>query len=75
MRVKDFNQLALEHLIAEIESWGKSEKRVIFSYLMPLCEHFLTLKYWESEREKYSHFKQVCDMRLYLKTLSWKGIQ
>ncbi len=24
---------------------------------------------------KYSHFKQVCDMRLYLKTLSWKGIQ
>ncbi len=23
----------------------------------------------------YSHFKQVCDIRLYLQTLSWKGIQ
>ncbi|MCS6814793.1 MAG: DUF29 domain-containing protein [Cyanobacteria bacterium] len=51
LRARDFSNLDLENLIEEIESLGKSDKREISSYLMRLCEHFLKLRYWESERE------------------------
>jgi hypothetical protein len=51
LRTHNFNGLDLENLIEEIESLGKSDKRAISSYLMRLCEHFLKIKYWESERE------------------------
>lgn len=52
LRAQDFRNLDLEHLIEEIESLGKSEKRSISSYLMRLCEHLLKLKYWETAREE-----------------------
>ncbi|NEQ98692.1 MAG: DUF29 domain-containing protein [Cyanothece sp. SIO2G6] len=52
LRAQDFNNLDLENLIEEIESLGRSDKRAISSYLMRLCEHFLKLQYWESERER-----------------------
>lgn len=51
LKVCDFGNLDLQNLIEEIESLGKSDKRAISSYLMRLCEHFLKLRYWESERE------------------------
>lgn len=51
LKAKDFDNLDLENLIEEIESLGKSDKRAIASYLLRLCEHFLKLSYWESERE------------------------
>ncbi|NJN88141.1 MAG: DUF29 domain-containing protein [Leptolyngbyaceae cyanobacterium SL_7_1] len=51
LRANDFNTIDLENLIEEIESLGKSDKRSLSSYLMRLCEHFLKMKYWESERE------------------------
>lgn len=50
LRSHDFSNLDLDNLIEEIESLGKSDKRAISSYLMRLCEHFLKIKYWESER-------------------------
>ncbi len=53
LKAQDFNSLDLDNLIEEIESLGKSDKRAISSYLMRLCEHFLKLGYWESERETY----------------------
>ncbi|WP_448562735.1 DUF29 domain-containing protein [Trichothermofontia sp.] len=51
LKARDFTHLDLENLIEEIEGLGKSDKRVVSSYLMRLCEHLLKLKYWESERE------------------------
>jgi hypothetical protein len=51
LRAREFKQIDLENLIEEIESLGKSDKRVISSYLMRLCEHLLKIEYWQSERE------------------------
>ncbi|ATS19394.1 DUF29 domain-containing protein [Synechococcus sp. PCC 6717] len=51
LKAQDFSSLDLENLIEEIESLGRSDKRAISSYLMRLCEHFLKLRYWKSERE------------------------
>jgi hypothetical protein len=51
LKAHNFSDLDLENLIEEIESLGRSDKRAISSYLMRLCEHFLKLQYWESERE------------------------
>ncbi len=51
LKAHNFSNLDLENLIEEIESLGRSDKRAISSYLMRLCEHFLKLRYWESERE------------------------
>lgn len=51
LKAHNFNNLDLENLIEELESLGRSDKRAISSYLMRLCEHFLKLRYWESERE------------------------
>lgn len=51
LQAHDFGNLDLDNLVEEIESLGKSEKRAISSYLLRLCEHFLKLRYWESERE------------------------
>jgi hypothetical protein len=50
LQAHDFGNLDLEHLIEEIESLGKSDKRAIYSYLLRLCEHLLKVKHWESER-------------------------
>lgn len=51
LRSHNFGNLDLDHLIEEIESLGKSDKRALSSFLMRLCEHLLKLMYWESERE------------------------
>lgn len=53
LRSHDFSSIDLDNLIDEIESLGKSDKRAVSSYLMRLCEHFLKIQYWESERESY----------------------
>jgi len=52
LKAKNFSNLDLEHLIEEIESLGKSEKRAISNYLIRLCEHLLKLQYWQSERNQ-----------------------
>ncbi|HAN46413.1 MAG TPA: DUF29 domain-containing protein [Cyanobacteria bacterium UBA8156] len=51
LRARNFENLDLENLIAEVESLGRSQKHAISSYLMGLCEHLLKIQYWESERE------------------------
>jgi len=48
----DFENIALENLIEELSSLGKSYKNAVSSYLMGLCEHLLKVKYWETEREQ-----------------------
>lgn len=52
LKARDFSRLDLDHLIEEIESLGKSDRRALYSYVLRLCEHLLKLKYWESERER-----------------------
>ncbi|MCH9056267.1 DUF29 domain-containing protein [Parathermosynechococcus lividus] len=71
LKVRDFDNLDLENLIEEIESLGKSEKRAISSYLMRLCEHFLKLKYWESERKNcFRSWKlEVANFRLKIQAI------
>ncbi|MBD2325702.1 DUF29 domain-containing protein [Alkalinema sp. FACHB-956] len=71
LKVKDFSQIDLENLIEEIESLGRSDKRAISSYLMRLCEHFLKLRYWESERERcFRGWKlEVANFRLQMQAI------
>ena len=52
LKAQDFDSLDLEHLIEEVASLGKRDKRALYSYMLRLCEHLLKLKYWESERER-----------------------
>ncbi|MBP0031320.1 DUF29 domain-containing protein [Roseofilum sp. Guam] len=52
LRSHNFEGVDLDHLIEELESLGKREKRAISSYLMRLCEHLLKIQYWEAERER-----------------------
>lgn len=71
LQTHDFSNLDLENLIEEIKSLGKSDKRVISSYLMRLCEHFLKLRYWESEREQcFRGWKlEVANFRLQIQAI------
>jgi hypothetical protein len=71
LKAGNFNHLDLENLIEEIESLGKSDKRAISSYLMRLCEHFLKLRYWESERENcFRGWKlEVANFRLQIQAI------
>ena len=52
LRSRNFEGVDLEHLLEELESLGKREKRAISSYLMRLCEHLLKIQYWHAERER-----------------------
>jgi hypothetical protein len=52
LRSHNFERVDLEHIIEELESLGKREKRAISSYLMRLCEHLLKIQYWDAERER-----------------------
>jgi hypothetical protein len=54
---RDFADMDWDNLLDEIDDMGKSEKRLLESYLQRLIEHILKLKYWESERERnYRHW-------------------
>ena len=45
LRQKRFNEIDLEHLVEEIEDMGKSEKRVLESYVENLLMHLLKWEY------------------------------
>ena len=51
LKKKQFKDLDLDNLIAELESMGKGEKRELISRLLVLIEHLLKLEYWETEKE------------------------
>lgn len=51
LKNRNFASLDLDNLIEEIESWGRSDKRAVLSYLARLCEHLLKIKYWDAERQ------------------------
>ena len=51
LQKKQFQDLDLDNLIAELESMGKREKRELISRLFILIEHLLKLQYWETEKE------------------------
>lgn len=58
IRTGQFSGVDLEHLIEELESMGRSQKRTVKSLLTKLFEHLLKLKYWETERERnQGHWK------------------
>jgi hypothetical protein len=52
LQARDGDRLDWVHLLEEIESLGRSDKRAIVSYLRRLWEHHLKLAYWTAERER-----------------------
>lgn len=52
LRQGNFSSVDWENLLEELESMGKSEKRLLVSLLTRLLENLLKLVYWESERER-----------------------
>ena len=48
---QNFQQLDLAHLIEEVESLSRRDKRKLESLLTRLLEHLLKLKYWQSEKD------------------------
>jgi hypothetical protein len=50
LKEKQIDELDWEHLIEEIESLGKSDRRELRNRLTILLEHLLKLAYWEQER-------------------------
>jgi len=71
LRAQQFQQVDWENLLEEIESLGRSEKNALASYLMRLCEHFLKLQYWDTEREWcYRGWKlEIANFRRQIQTL------
>ncbi len=51
LRSGDFTDVDWEHLLDELESMAKRNKRTVKSLLTRLWEHLLKLSSWESERE------------------------
>ncbi|MCZ8248362.1 MULTISPECIES: DUF29 domain-containing protein [unclassified Microcystis] len=51
LRNHQFQQLDLEHLIEELEDWGKENKNAVASLLEQVIRHLLLLQYWTKEAE------------------------
>jgi hypothetical protein len=71
IQYRNFVDMDWDNLLDEIDDLGKSEKRLLESYLQRLIEHILKLKYWESERERnYRHWcAEVANFRNQIKRL------
>ena len=52
LRERNFEQVDWDNLIEEIESMGKSDRRVLMSLLTRLIEHLLKLAYWQEEKKR-----------------------
>lgn len=50
LKTKDFNNLDLENLIEEIESWGIEQRHKVENYLKQLLVHLLLYQYWIQEK-------------------------
>ncbi|WP_228014794.1 DUF29 domain-containing protein [Fortiea sp. LEGE XX443] len=51
LQAGELEKLDIEHLIEEIHSMGRSEKRELKTRLIILIEHLLKLQYWTEEKE------------------------
>ena len=69
LRAGEFSAIDLENLLEELETMGRSEKRVIKSLLIKLLEHLLKLQCWDSERERnQGHWKgEIRTFRIQIK--------
>ena len=64
LRSKEFEQLDLENILEEMESMGKSDKRVLHSQLIRLLTHLLKFKYQPERQETgTSWLKTIRDAR------------
>ncbi len=52
LKKREFSKLDMDHLIEEIESLGRSEKRTLTSYLEVLLMHMLKIKYQPNLKSK-----------------------
>jgi hypothetical protein len=52
LKKKEFSKLDIDHLIEEIESLGRSEKRAIESYLSNLLLHLLKIHYQPAKHSR-----------------------
>ena len=52
LKTKDFEDLDLENLIEEIESWGRSDRNKLISSLRLIYQHLLKWQYQPHKRSK-----------------------
>ncbi|WP_071187797.1 DUF29 domain-containing protein [Trichormus sp. NMC-1] len=58
LRTGQFSAVDLDNLLEELETLGRSQKRIIKNLLINLLLHLLKLKCWDSERERnQGHWK------------------
>jgi hypothetical protein len=50
LKARQFQEIDLNNLIAELESMGRREKRELYNRLLILIEHLLKLQYWIEEK-------------------------
>jgi len=51
---RQLENLDYEHLIAELEALGRSEKSAVESFVILIIQHLLLYQYWEEERDNNS---------------------
>ena len=59
LKIKDFQNLDLDHLIEELESLGRSEFNKARSLLRQIMIHLLLLEYWEEEYDRHCRHWQA----------------
>ena len=51
LKNRQVDSLDYEHLIEELEAWGREQKNAVESLVIQVIQHLLFYQYWSSERE------------------------
>jgi hypothetical protein len=51
LKNRQVDSLDYEHLIEELEAWGREQKNAVESLAIQIIQHLLFYQYWSSERE------------------------
>ena len=51
LKNRQVDSLDYEHLIEELEAWGREQKNAVESLVIQIIQHLLFYQYWSSERE------------------------
>jgi hypothetical protein len=69
LKIGDFSQLDLIHLIEEIEALGSEQRRKVESYLRQLFKHLLLYQYWSLPECRNHWAMEIENFRAELKRL------
>ena len=51
LKNRQVDSLDYEHLIEELEAWGREQKNAVESLVIQIIQHLLFYQYWSSQRE------------------------